>query len=65
MERLILAPYLLSEVGRLPNDKLSHTASIIDRYVGKYNNIDIVLSTDLHVNACLIHLNQNLGKRAG
>ncbi|CAG8974301.1 hypothetical protein HYALB_00011970 [Hymenoscyphus albidus] len=52
MERLILPPKYLSELRMSPETKLSHSVALVERHLGYYSGVDIILQDKQHSDIC-------------
>ena len=57
---MVLAPKYLDELRMLPEDKLNSAAALVDRTLGTYNGVDVILRDHLSSNVCRIQLTKNL-----
>lgn len=62
MERLVLSNRYIDELRRLPDSYLDSRMAVVERNLGWYNRVDIILKTTAHVDVCRAQLVQNLGK---
>ncbi|CAD6451447.1 523ff31b-83c7-4f83-86e0-be06ec8d3804 [Sclerotinia trifoliorum] len=60
MERLILPPKFLAELRMLPETKLNQSIALVERWLGHYSGVDIVLKSRHHSHVCRVQLTQNL-----
>ncbi|APA13444.1 hypothetical protein sscle_11g082140 [Sclerotinia sclerotiorum 1980 UF-70] len=60
MERLILPPKFLAELRMLPETKLNQSTALVERWLGSYSGVDIILKSRHHSNVCRVQLTQNL-----
>lgn len=60
LERLVVAPKFLAELRLLPESKLSATAALVDKVLGIYNGVDIILQDHQSSNICRVQLTKNL-----
>lgn len=60
MERLVLAPKFLHEIRVLRETKLSHAAALVEKWLGYYTGVDVVLRSRKHYDVCRLQLTQNL-----
>ncbi|KAF4630842.1 hypothetical protein G7Y89_g7285 [Cudoniella acicularis] len=60
MERLVISPKYLPELRMLPETKLSHSRALVERFVGWFSSVDIVLQNHQHSDVCRLQLTQNL-----
>ena len=61
MERLVLSNRYLDELRRLPDTFLDSKLAVVERNLGWYNRVDIILKSTAHVDVCRTQLVQNLG----
>lgn len=61
MERLVLSNRYLDELRRLPDTCLDSKQAVVERNLGWYNRVDIILKSSTHVDICRTQLVQNLG----
>ena len=61
MERLVLSNRYLDELRRLPDSYLDSKQAVVERNLGWYNRVDIILKSTAHVDVCRTQLVQNLG----
>lgn len=64
MKRLIVAPKFLPELRMLPEAKLSHSASMVDRLLGQYNGMDMLVKSRQHSDVCRVQLTQKLREKS-
>lgn len=62
MERLILPPKFLVELRMLPESKLNQSHALIERWLGYYSGVDVILKSRQHSDICRVQLTQNLRK---
>ena len=62
MERLVLSNRYLDELRKIPDTHLSSRHAVVERNLGWYNRVDIILKSTSHVDVCRTQLVQNLGK---
>ncbi|KAF7854678.1 hypothetical protein EAF04_010247 [Stromatinia cepivora] len=60
MERLILPPKFLVELRMLPETKLNQSTALVERWLGHYSGVDIILKSRHHSDVCRAQLTQNL-----
>ena len=60
MERLVLAPKFLPELRMMAETKLSHSAALVEKHLGFYSGVDIILESHQHSDVCRVQLTQNL-----
>jgi hypothetical protein len=60
MERLIISTSFIPELSRLPEETLSVAAGISVRHLGKYTALDFVDHNTIQVDACRIHLTNDI-----
>ncbi|KAJ8061492.1 hypothetical protein OCU04_009307 [Sclerotinia nivalis] len=60
MERLILPPKFLVELRMLPETKLDQSTALVERCLGHYSGVDIILKSRHHSDVCRVQLTQNL-----
>ena len=60
MERLVIAPKFLPELRMLPESKLSHSLSLVEKHLGYYSGVDVILQSRQHSDVCRLQLTQNL-----
>lgn len=61
MERLVLSNRYLDELRKLSNSYLDSKQAVVERNLGWYNRVDIILKSTAHVDVCRTQLVQNLG----
>lgn len=61
MERLVLSNRYLDELRRLSDSYLDSKLAVVERNLGWYNRVDIILKSTAHVDVCRTQLVQNLG----
>ena len=61
MERLVLSDRHLDELRRLPDSYLDSKQAVVERNLGWYNRVDIILKSTAHADVCRTQLVQNLG----
>ena len=61
MERLVLSNRYLDELRRLSDSYLDSKQAVVERNLGWYNRVDIILKSSTHVDVCRNQLVQNLG----
>lgn len=61
MERLVLSNHYLDELRRLPDSYLDSKQAVVERNLGWYNRVDVILKSTAHVDVCRTQLVQNLG----
>lgn len=61
MERLVLSNHYLDELRRLSDSYLDSKQAVVERNLGWYNRVDIILKSTAHVDVCRTQLVQNLG----
>ena len=61
MERLVLSNRYLDELRRLSDSYLDSKQAVVERNLGWYNRVDIILKSTAHVDVCRTQLVQNLG----
>lgn len=64
MERLIIPNKFLKELNYLPESKLSHQDTIVDRHLGWYTGMDCIRGTHAHIDACKVQLKNHLGEQS-
>ena len=62
MERLVLSNRYLDELRRLSDSYLDSKQAVVERNLGWYNRVDIILKSTAHVDVCRTQLVQNLGR---
>lgn len=62
MDRLVISNQYVDELRRLPDSYLDSKIAVVERNLGWYNHVDIILKSTAHVNVCRHQLVQNLGK---
>ena len=62
MDRLVLSNKYLDELRRLPNSHLDSKEAVVERNLGWYNRVNIILRSSTHVDICRTKLVQHLGK---
>ncbi|KAI8959969.1 cytochrome P450 [Daldinia sp. FL1419] len=60
MERLVLPVRFLDELRKLPNSILDSRTAVVERNLGWYNRVDIILKSTAHVDVCRTQLVQHL-----
>ncbi|KKA16514.1 hypothetical protein T310_9887 [Rasamsonia emersonii CBS 393.64] len=60
MERLVLSNRYLDELRKLPDSHIDSKAAVVERNLGWYNRVDIILKSTAHVDVCRTQLVQNL-----
>lgn len=63
MERLVVSTRFVDELRKLPDAYLDSRTAIVERNLGWYNGVDILLKSTSHVDICRTKLVQNLGKQ--
>lgn len=61
MDRLVVSNRYIDELRKLSNDYLDSKAAVVERNLGWYNGVDIILKSTAHVDVCHNQLVQNLG----
>ena len=61
MERLVLSNRYLNELRKLPDSCLDSRQAVVERNLGQYNRVDIILKSTAHVDVCRKQLVQSLG----
>ena len=61
MERLVLSNHYLEELRRLSDRYLDSRQAVVERNLGWYNGVDIILKSTAHVDVCRTQLVHNLG----
>ena len=61
MERLVLSNRYIDELRKLPDSHLDSKMAVVERNLGWYNRVDIILKSTTHVDVCRTQLVQNLG----
>lgn len=62
MERLILPHKFLVELRMLPQTKLDQSTALIERWLGRFSGVDVILKSRHHSDVCRVQLTQNLRK---
>ena len=62
MERLILPHKFLAELRMLPQTKLDQSTALIERWLGRFSGVDVILKSRHHSDVCRVQLTQNLRK---
>lgn len=62
MERLVLPNRYIDELRKFPDSHLDSKLAVVERNLGWYNRVDIILKSTAHVDVCRTQLVQNLGK---
>lgn len=62
MERLVISNRFIDELRKLPDGYLDSRTAVVERNLGWYNGVDIILKSTAHVDVCRTKLVQNLGK---
>lgn len=62
MERLVVSNRFVDELRKLPDSYLDSRMAVVERNLGWYNEVDIILKSTTHVDVCRTKLVQNLGK---
>lgn len=62
MERLVISNRFVDELRKLPDGYLDSKTAVVERNLGWYNGIDIILKSNAHANVCRTKLVQSLGK---
>ncbi|KAF7934075.1 uncharacterized protein EAE97_008435 [Botrytis byssoidea] len=60
MERLILPHKFLAELRMLPQTKLDQSTALIERWLGRFSGVDVILKSRHHSDVCRVQLTQNL-----
>ncbi len=60
MERLVLSVRFLDELRKLSTSVLDSRTAVVERNLGWYNRVDIILKSTTHVDVCRTQLVQNL-----
>ncbi|TGO51091.1 hypothetical protein BOTNAR_0368g00010 [Botryotinia narcissicola] len=60
MERLILPHKFLPELRMLPQTKLDQSTALIERWLGRFSGVDVILKSRHHSDVCRVQLTQNL-----
>ena len=60
MERLVLSNKYVDELQKLPNSILESRLAVVERNLGWYNSVDIILKSAAHVHICRTQLVQDL-----
>jgi hypothetical protein len=58
----VVPPKFLAELSMLPETKLNSAQALVDRTLGIYNGVDIILKDHQSSNICRVHLTKNLGR---
>ena len=61
MDRLVLSNKYLDELRRLPDSYFDSKQAVVERNLGWYNRVDIILKSSTHVDICRTKLVQHLG----
>ncbi|KAJ3580533.1 hypothetical protein NPX13_g41 [Xylaria arbuscula] len=62
MERLVLPSVHIEELRKLPESHIDSRVAVVERNLGWYNRVDIILKSTAHVDVCRTQLVQNLGQ---
>lgn len=62
MERLVVSNRYLDELRKLPSAYLDSKQAVVERNLGWYNGIDVILKSTSHVDVCRTQLVQNLSE---
>lgn len=62
MERLVLPSVHIEELRKLPESHIDSRMAVVERNLGWYNRVDIILKSTAHVDVCRTQLVQNLGQ---
>ncbi|KAK7737351.1 hypothetical protein SLS53_006654 [Cytospora paraplurivora] len=62
MERLVLPNRYVNNLRKLSDTHIDSKAAVVERNLGWYNRVDIVLKSTAHVEVCRTQLVKNLGK---
>lgn len=62
MDILVVAPHFLPEIRMLPESKMSHSVALVQKYLGYYSGVDVILASRHHIDVCRLPLTQNLGE---
>ena len=62
MERLVVSNRYLNELRKLPDAYLDSKQAVVERNLGWYNGVDIILKSTTHVDVCRTQLVQNLSE---
>lgn len=60
MDRLVLSNHYLDELRKLPDSIIDSKQAVVERNLGWYNRVDIILKSTAHVDVCRSQLVQNL-----
>lgn len=63
MERLVISNRFINELRKLPDSFLDSRTAVVERNLGWYNGVDIILKSTTHIDVCRTKLVQNLGKQ--
>jgi hypothetical protein len=61
MERLVISNRYIDELRKYPSSYLDSKMAVVERNLGWYNGVDIILKSTAHVDVCHTQLVQNLG----
>ena len=61
MERLVLPHRYIDELRKLPDATLDSRQAVVERNLGWYNGVDVILKSTAHVHICRTQLVQHLG----
>lgn len=62
MDRLVLPNRYVDDLRKLPDGHLDSRLAVVERNLGWYNRVDVILKSTAHVDVCRTQLVQNLGK---
>lgn len=62
MERLVVSNSFVDELRKLPDSYLDSRLAVVERNLGWYNGVDIILESTTHVDVCRTKLVQELGR---
>lgn len=62
INRLVLPPYALRELSRLPAEVASLRSNFVDRYAGRWTGFDLILETGLFSDVVRVGLTQDLSE---
>ena len=61
MDRLVLSNHYLNELRKFPSAIVDSKQAVVERNLGWYNRVDVILKSSTHVEICRNQLVQNLG----
>jgi hypothetical protein len=60
MKRLVISPKYLPQLRMLPESNLSHSAALVEKWLGYYSGVDVILQNHQHSDVCRVQLTQKL-----